>query len=91
VGTVIGYRLWAAAHQRAVVLAVEEPTPGRQLRERDRHRGLPVTSVGLRHGRHQPGRDGSRFAVPGRTGKSSERNGQMALGPIHPATVHRAG
>jgi hypothetical protein len=36
-GTMIGYRLRVGRNERSYVLAVEEPTPGRQLRERDHH------------------------------------------------------
>jgi hypothetical protein len=56
-GTVIGYRLRVGRHERAFVLGVEEPTPGRQLRERDRHRALLVTWT------LTPGGDGERTVV----------------------------
>jgi uncharacterized protein YndB with AHSA1/START domain len=56
-GTVIGCRLRVGRHERALVLAVEEPTPGRQLRERDRHGGLLVTWT------LTPGGDGERTLV----------------------------
>ena len=56
-GTVIGYRLRVGRHERAFVLGVEEPTPGRQLRERDRHGGLLVTWT------LTPGGDGERTVV----------------------------
>jgi uncharacterized protein YndB with AHSA1/START domain len=56
-GTVIGYRLRVGRHERAFVLGVEEPTPGRQLRERDRHGGLVVTWT------LTPGGDGERTVV----------------------------
>jgi uncharacterized protein YndB with AHSA1/START domain len=56
-GTVIGYRLRVGRHERTFVLGVEEPTPGRQLRERDRHGGLLVTWT------LTPGGDGERTVV----------------------------
>jgi len=56
-GTVIGYRLRVGRDQRAFVLVVEEPTPGRQLRERDRHGGLLVAWT------LTPGGDGERTIV----------------------------
>ena len=56
-GTVIGYRLRVGRHERAFVLGVEEPTPGRQLRERDRHGRLLVTWT------LTPGGDGERTVV----------------------------
>jgi uncharacterized protein YndB with AHSA1/START domain len=56
-GTVIGYRLRVGRNERSYVLAVEEPTPGRQLRERDRHGGLLVTWT------LTPGGDGERTLV----------------------------
>jgi hypothetical protein len=56
-GTVIGYRLRVGRHERAFVLGVEEPTPGRQLRERDRAGGLLVTWT------LTPGGDGERTVV----------------------------
>ena len=56
-GTVIGYRLRVGRHERAFVLGVEEPAPGRQLRERDRHGGLVVTWT------LTPGGDGERTVV----------------------------
>jgi hypothetical protein len=37
-GTVIEYQLWVGRHQGRHVLAVQEPVPGRMLRERDRPR-----------------------------------------------------
>ena len=56
-GTVIGYRLRVGRHERTFVLRVEEPLPGRQLRERDRHGGLLVTWT------LTPGGDGERTVV----------------------------
>jgi uncharacterized protein YndB with AHSA1/START domain len=56
-GTVIGYRLRVGRLERSCVLGVEEPTPGRQLRERDRHGGLVVTWT------LTPGGDGERTVV----------------------------
>ena len=56
-GTVIGYRLRVGRHERAYVLAVEEPTPKRQLRERDRRAGLLTTWT------LTPGGDGERTLV----------------------------
>jgi uncharacterized protein YndB with AHSA1/START domain len=56
-GTVIGYRLRVGRHERTFVLRVEEPSPGRQLRERDRHGGLLVTWT------LTPGGDGERTVV----------------------------
>jgi uncharacterized protein YndB with AHSA1/START domain len=56
-GTVISYRLRVGRHERTFVLGVEEPAPGRQLRERDRHGGLVVTWT------LTPGGDGERTVV----------------------------
>ena len=56
-GTVIGYRLRVGRNERSYVLAVEEPTPGRQLRERDHHGRLLVTWT------LTPGGDGERTLV----------------------------
>ena len=56
-GTVIGYRLRVGRNERSYVLAVEEPTPGRQLRERDHHGRLLITWT------LTPGGDGERTLV----------------------------
>jgi uncharacterized protein YndB with AHSA1/START domain len=56
-GTVIGYRLRLGHHERALVLTVDEPTPGRQLRDREHHGGLLVTWT------LTPGGDGERALV----------------------------
>jgi hypothetical protein len=42
-GTVIGYRLRIAGHERAYALRVEEPVPNCRLRERDHHARLLAT------------------------------------------------
>jgi hypothetical protein len=42
-GTVIGFELRIGRRRGAYVVAVEEPTPGRQLRERDRSSALVTT------------------------------------------------
>jgi hypothetical protein len=56
-GTVIEYQLRLGRHQRRYVLAVEEPVPGRMLRERAR------TSAWLSTWTLTPGGEGERTVV----------------------------
>jgi uncharacterized protein YndB with AHSA1/START domain len=56
-GTVIDFRLRVGRRERRYLVRVEEPTPGRQLRERDHHSRLVITWT------LTPGGEGERTVV----------------------------
>jgi hypothetical protein len=73
-GTVIAYRLRVGRHQREHVIAVQEPVPGRLLRERDR------TSAWVSMWTLTPGGEGERTVVRlAVTLRDPQINGWLAL------------
>ena len=90
-GTVIAYRLRIGRHERAYELAVEEPTPTRQLRERDRQGALVITWT------LTPAGDGERTLVrveavvrdPALDGRFARARARRALQRIHTHVLER--
>ena len=91
-GTVIAYRLRIGRHERAYELAVEEPTPTRQVRERDRHGAHCVITWTL-----TPAGDGERTLVrveavvrdPALDGRFARARARRALQRIHTRVLER--
>ena len=90
-GTVIAYRLRIGRHERAYELAVEEPTPARQVRERDPHGALVITWT------LTPAGDGERTLVrveavvrdPALDGRFARARARRALQRIHTRVLER--